>query len=210
MKYIIIIILWFCGTLVFAQAPDIYKLVYDSMELVTGGVSTTKTLSIKKNQDYKVILLEVPTGHNGYDVVISFKPKVVVDPTPILIDNIPGATIANQLVNTYVPGSPTWTHAVVQGHWSNTISFSNVANSSLTTKFTGTKIEGYFERKSTHGKAMISIDGGAETEINLNNPTELKQQKVFESTILPRGLHTVKIRVVGGGFVVFDYWKVTP
>lgn len=192
------------------QAPDIYKLVYDSMELVTGGVSATKTIVIKKDQDYKVILLEVPSGHNGYDVVISFKPKVVVDPTPIQIDNIPGATIANQLVNTYVPGSPTWTHAVVTGHWSNTISFSNVANSSLTTKFTGTKIEGYFEKKNTHGKAMISIDGGPEKEFNFYNATELKQQKVYESDALARGLHTVKLRVVGGGYVVFDYWKVTP
>lgn len=209
-KYLIALLLFFYAMIAQGQAPDIYKLVYDSMELVTGGVSATKTIAMKKDQDYKVILLEVPTGHDGYDVILSFKAKTIVDPTPVLIDNIPGATVANQLVNTYVPGSPTWTHAMVTGHFNNSISYSNVTNSTLTTKFTGTKIEGYFERKNTHGKAMISIDNGPETEINLNNPTELKQQKLFEASNLTRGIHTVKLRVVGGGYVVFDYWKVAP
>jgi len=187
MKYIILLLLFFTALASQGQA-DVYKLVYDSMELTTGGPNITKTTSLRKDQDYKVILLEVPTGHNGYDVIISFKPKVVVDPSPVNIDNIPGATVASQLVNTYVPGSPTWTHATVAGHFNNSISYSNVANSTLTTKFTGTKIEGYFERKNTHGKAMVSIDNGPETEINLNNATELKQQKLFESGNLTRGL----------------------
>lgn len=209
MKYLLLLILFFAVLTSQGQA-DIYKLVYDSMELTTGGPNVTKTTSIRKTEDYKVILLEVPTGHDGYEVIISFKPKVVVDPTPIFIDNLANFVVANQLVNTYVPGSPTWTHATVSGHYGNSISFSNVANSTLTTRFTGTKIEGYFEKKNTHGKAMISIDGGTETEINLNNPTELRQQKVYESGNLTRSLHTIKIRVVGGSYVVFDYWKVTP
>lgn len=208
MKYLITLILFFIALISQGQAPDLYKLVYDSMELTTGGPSVTKSTTLRKDQDYKVILLEVPKGHNGYDVVISFKEKVVV-PTEVFIDNNPNETINSQLVNTYAPGSA-WTPTSVTGHYNNTISYSNIANSTLVTKFTGTKIVWVAEKKSTHGKAMVSIDNGTETEVNLNNPTELKQQQVYASPVLTRGLHTIKIRVVGGGYVVHDAFKVTP
>lgn len=209
MKYIILVILFFSALLSQGQAPDIYKLVYDSMELVTGGISATKTTTIRKDQDYKAILLEVPTGHNGYEVIISFKPKVVVDPTPVFLDNLANLVVNSQLVNTYTPASA-WTPGNVTGHYGGTIQFSNVANSTLETKFTGTKIVWIAERKSTHDGAWISIDGGPETLVNLKNAIELKQQEVYTSPTLTRGLHTVKIRVNGGGYVVHDAFKVTP
>lgn len=206
MKYILFLLLWFVGTLAFGQ--DLYKLVYDSMELTTLGPGVTKSTSIRKGQDYKILLLEVPSGHDGYDIVISAKPKVIA-PIVIMIDNNPNEAINGQLVNTYVPGSPTWIHTNVTGHHNNTISYSNAANATLTTKFTGIKVEWIAERKSTHGKAMVSIDGGAESEVNLNNPTELKQQVVYTSPALTSGLHTIKIRVVGGGYVVTDAFRIT-
>jgi hypothetical protein len=206
MKYILILLLWFVGTLAFGQ--DLYKLVYDSMELTTLGPNVTKSTTLKKGQNYKILLLEVPKGHDGYDIVISAKPKVIA-PIVVMIDNNPNEAVNGQLVNTYTPGSPTWAHATVTGHYNNTISFSNVANSSLTTKFTGTKVEWIAERKSTHGSAGVSVDGGAETIINLNNPTELKQQVVYTSSTPTAGVHTIKIRVVGGGYVVTDAFRVT-
>lgn len=213
MKYILIILL--LPAICFGQSPELYKLVYDSMELTTGGPAITKSTSLRKDQDYKVILLEVPKGHNGYDVVISFKEKVVVNPTPVMIDNVPNFVINGQLVNTYSPGA--WTQANVAGHLDNTIAYSNVANSSLVTKFTGTKIEWVGERKFTHGIAAVSIDGGPEVTKDLYSPTEMKQQVLFESGILTRGLHTIKIRVTGtktgastGAFIVHDAFRVTP
>lgn len=209
MKYLIALILFFTALTMQGQAPDIYKLVYDSMELVTGGISATKTISIKKDSDYKAILLEVPTGHDGYEVIISFKPKVVVDPTPVFLDNLANLVVNSQLVNTYTPASA-WSLGNVAGHYNGTIQFSNVINSTLETKFTGTKIVWIAERKSTHGSAGVSINGGAETIIDLKNPTELKQQEVYTSPTLTRGLHTIKIRVVGNGYVVHDAWRVTP
>lgn len=208
-KYLITLLLFFFALASQGQAPDIYKLVYDSMELVTGGVSSTKTTTIRKDQDYKAILLEVPTGHDGYEVIISFKPKIVVDPTPVFLDNLANLVVNSQLVNTYTPASA-WSLGNVAGHHGGTIQFSNVANSTLETKFTGTKIVWIAEKKSTHGSAGVSIDGGLETIIDLKNATELKQQEVYTSPTLTRGLHTIKIRVVGNGYVVTDAFKVTP
>lgn len=213
MRYIFILLL--LPVLCFGQAPDLYKLVYDSMELTTGGPSVTKSTTLRKDQDYKVILLEVPKGHNGYDVVISFKEKVIVSPE-VFIDNNPNETINSQLVNTYTPGSPTWTHTTVAGHHNNTISFSGVANSSLVTKFTGTKIVWIGEKDKHLGKVAVSIDNGPETIVDQYNATNLKQQALFTKEVTA-GLHTIKLRLTGeknaassGIYCVHDAFKVTP
>lgn len=215
MKYIITLILFFIALISQGQAPDLYKLVYDSMELTTGGPSVTKSTTLKKDQDYKVILLEVPKGHNGYDVVISFKEKVIV-PTEVFIDNNPNETINSQLVNTYAPGSA-WTPTSVTGHYNNTISYSNIANSTLVTKFTGTKIVWIAEKDKHLGKIGVSIDNGLETVVDQYNATNLKQQSLFTRDGLTRGLHTIKLRVTGeknaassNTFCVHDAFKVTP
>lgn len=215
-KYLILVLLFFYALIAQSQAPDIYKLVYDSMELVTGGVSATKTISIKKDQDYKVILLEVPKGHNGYDVIISFKPKAVVDPTPVYLDNIANLTVNSQLVNTYTTAAQ-WIAGTPTGHYNNTIQFSSAVNSTLVTKFTGTKIEWIHEMDKHLGIAAISIDNGPETMVDTYNATPLKQQTKYTSPVLTRGLHTIKLRVTGtknaaatGVYIVHDAFKVTP
>lgn len=216
MKYIILVILFFSALLSQGQAPDIYKLVYDSMELVTGGISATKTTTIRKDQDYKAILLEVPTGHNGYEVIISFKPKVVVDPTPIYLDNLANLVVNSQLVNTYTTPAQ-WISGNASGHYSNTLQFSSAVNSTLVTKFTGTQIQWIHEQDKHLGIAAISIDNGPETMIDTYNAANLKQQSKYTSPVLTRGLHTVKLRVTGtknsaatGVYIVHDAFKVTP
>lgn len=216
MKYLIALILFFTALTMQGQAPDIYKLVYDSMELVTGGISATKTISIKKDSDYKAILLEVPTGHDGYEVIISFKPKVVVDPTPVFLDNLANLVVNSQLVNTYTTAAQ-WIAGTPVGHYNNTVQFSSAVNSTLVTRFTGTKIEWIHEQDKHLGIAAISIDNGPETMVDTYNATNLKQQSKYTSPVLTQGLHTVKLRVTGtknaaatGAYVVHDAWKVTP
>lgn len=213
MRYILILLLWFVGTIAFGQ--DLYKLVYDSMELTTLGPGVTKSTSIRKGQDYKILLLEVPSGHDGYDIVISAKPKVIA-PIVIMIDNNPNEAVNGQLVNTYVPGSPTWTHTNVTGHHNNTISFSSAVNATLTTKFTGTKIEWVTERRFNHGIVAISIDNGPEAMVDQYAATESKQQVLFTSPTLTAGIHTIKLRVTGNKnaaatepYIVHDTFRIT-
>lgn len=216
MKYLILLMLFFTALLSQGQSPDIYKLVYDSMELTTGGPNVTKTTDLVKGEDYKVILLEVPKGHDGYDVVISFKPKVTVDPTPVYLDNVANLVVNSQLVNTYTTAAQ-WIAGTPAGHYNNTVQFSSAVNSTLVTRFTGTKIEWIHEQDKHLGIAAISIDNGPETLVDTYSATNKKQQTLYTSPVLTRGLHTIKLRVTGtkntaatGVYLVHDAWKVTP
>jgi hypothetical protein len=166
-----------------------------------------------------VYLFELPGKVKGH-----FKIEYI--PDVIYIDNLANLVINSQLVNTYTPASA-WTLGNVAGHYGNTIQFSNVANSTLVTKFTGTQIEWIGERDKHLGIAAVSIDNGPETLVGLYTPTNFKQQGLYNSPVLTQGLHTIKIRVTGtkvaqvgstqvgsaastGTFVVHDAFKVTP
>lgn len=215
MKYLLLFLL--IPAMCMGQAPCPPRLVSeDSMNLVTGGINITKTVSIAKGSDYHLALLEVPTGHNGYDVVINFKPKVVVDPTPVFLDNLANLVVNSQLVNTYTTAAQ-WIAGTPVGHYNNTVQFSSAVNSTLVTRFTGTKIEWIHEQDKHLGIAAISIDNGPETMVDTYNATNLKQQSKYASPVLMQGLHTVKLRVTGtknaaatGAYVVHDAWRVTP
>lgn len=216
-KYLIALLFFFYALASQGQAPCPPRLVSeDSLSLVTGGPSVTKNVSIIKGSDYKLILLEVPSGHEGYDVIISFKPKVTVDPTPVYLDNLANLTVNSQLVNTYTTAAQ-WIAGTPAGHYGNTVQFSSATNSTLVTKFTGTQIQWIHEQDKHLGIAAISIDNGPETLVDVYNTTNLKQQSKYTSPVLTRGLHTIKLRVTGtknpaatGVYVVHDAWKVTP
>lgn len=156
-----------------------------------------------------VYLFELPGKVKGH-----FKIEYI--PDVIYIDNLANLTVNSQLVNTYTPASA-WTLGNVQGHFGNTIQFSNTVNSTLVTKFTGTQIEWIGERDKHLGIAGVSIDNGTETLVNLYSTVNAKQQGLYNSPVLTQGLHTIKIRITGtkvaastGMFVVHDAFKVTP
>ena len=62
--------------------------------------------------------------------------------------------------------------------------------------FEGNKLEWYTEKKYTHGIVAISIDGGAETLIDLFSGTE-QHLLVYTTPVLTQGTHTFKIRATG-------------
>jgi hypothetical protein len=82
--------------------------------------------------------------------------------------------------------------------------------------FNGTKVEWYTETASHLGIAAVSIDGGAETNVDLYSATTIQQVKVWESTTLTQDVHLVKVRVTGtkngsstGNYIGHDYFKVS-
>ncbi len=104
-----------------------------------------------------------------------------------------------------------WTHGTSPAFYNGTLSYSNVTGAYVTLTFAGNKVEWYTEKKSTHGIAAVSIDGGAETMIDLYSSTE-QHILVYTSPTLTQGNHTFKIRVTGakntassGFYVIHDY-----
>jgi beta-glucanase (GH16 family) len=76
-------------------------------------------------------------------------------------------------------------------HWS------SVANNYVQVQFSGTQIDFYGAKASSHGIAAVSIDGGAETLVDYYAPTRTDKALVYTSPVLASGTHTLKVRVTG-------------
>ena len=76
-------------------------------------------------------------------------------------------------------------------------SWDNVTNDYVTVSFNSTQIKFYGVRDPRHGIGAISIDGGAETDIDFYQATRIGNQLMWTSPVLPAGDHVFKLRVTG-------------
>jgi O-glycosyl hydrolase len=103
------------------------------------------------------------------------------------------------------------------GAYNSTTSYSNNSGDSVTLKFNGTQVAFYASKSADSGKAAISVDGAAETTVDLYSATRQGNQLVYTSPTLASGPHTLKVRVTGtkhasssGYFVSPDRVVLTP
>lgn len=78
-----------------------------------------------------------------------------------------------------------------------TVRYSNIANDYVTFQFNGIQIKWYSDPGENRGIAAVSIDNGAESNIDLYNDARTWNQAVWTSPVLSSGTHTLKIRVTG-------------
>jgi len=64
-------------------------------------------------------------------------------------------------------------------------------------RFRGTRIRLYAAQDPNHGIAAVSLDGGAETLVDLYAPQRRDQALIYSSPTLPRGDHVLRVRVTG-------------
>jgi autotransporter-associated beta strand protein len=90
------------------------------------------------------------------------------------------------------------TNSAIVGAYNHTITSSRIANDSATVLFTGAQIDFYAGKLNTGGIAAISIDGGAESLIDLyaNDATGFSAL-VYTSPLLTPGTHSLTVRVTG-------------
>lgn len=91
----------------------------------------------------------------------------------------------------------TWSNGSQSGAYNSDNSWSSAANNSYSVKFNGTQAFIYSAVASGHGIFAVSIDGGAETNVDLYSATRSDQKLVYTSPVLPLGEHTIKVRVTG-------------
>ena len=79
------------------------------------------------------------------------------------------------------------------------VTFSNTTNNYYQVRFEGTQIKLYSEKGTVMGIVAVSIDGGAETLVDLYAPAEEAAGNVlvYTSPLLAPGQHTLKVRVTG-------------
>jgi O-glycosyl hydrolase/riboflavin biosynthesis pyrimidine reductase len=114
----------------------------------------------------------------------------------------PNATRLND--NTTGPGTNqfdyhgSWSYYGAQtGAWANDNHYSAVTNAFYEVTFTGSKIDLYGAKAANHGIAAVSIDGGAETLVDLYRATRVDNILIWSSPGLSAGNHTLKVRVTG-------------
>ncbi|MEU9887534.1 glycoside hydrolase family 2 TIM barrel-domain containing protein [Sphaerisporangium sp. NPDC051011] len=100
--------------------------------------------------------------------------------------------------------------------YAGTNSWDNVAGDDVTVTFVGTQIRLYGVRDTVHGRGAVSIDGGAETQVDFYNATRQGDVLLWTSPVLPSGTHTFRLRVTGtaspgatNSFVVPDRVDIT-
>jgi len=75
--------------------------------------------------------------------------------------------------------------------------YSAAANSTVTLTWTGRGVAVYGAKAPWHGKASISVDGGASHTVNCYAPTRADQQLLFTSATLAYGRHRLVVHVTG-------------
>lgn len=105
----------------------------------------------------------------------------------------------------------TWTRGVTTapgwyGVPSPTIAYSNSAGASVSYTFTGTKVELWGERRTTHGTGTVSIDNGAAQPVSFIGPSALPVL-IYSSPDLQLGSHTIRLNVVSG-YNLLDYFSI--
>ena len=77
-------------------------------------------------------------------------------------------------------------------------SWSNTADDTMKIRFFGTRVRLYGKRAAHHGTGMVSVDDGEESEVVFRAAGNEYKVLVYESPVLPAGLHTLKLRVAEG------------
>jgi galactosylceramidase len=90
-----------------------------------------------------------------------------------------------------------WSSGSQSGAMNGDNSWSSVAGNAFSVKFVGTQAHMYSAVAAGHGIFAVSIDGGAETLVDLYSPTRTDQKLVYSSPVLPSGEHTITVRVTG-------------
>jgi mannan endo-1,4-beta-mannosidase len=133
-------------------------------------------------------------GQGGTPPVSTPPPTPTPTPTPVATPQI------------FSPGQYNDTDFTYTGNWQVSSGtpkyqgddhYSNTANDSAVLNFKGTQVKLYGGEASQYGKVAVSIDGGAETTVDLYAATRSDQVAFYTSPTLTNGTHTVKIRVTG-------------
>lgn len=124
-----------------------------------------------------------------------FRAKIVFEPIP--------ATIVEQF-------QTSWTYAsnTADPFLNRDCYYSNQVGATLIANLYGRKFEIVTSTAPHHGTIGVTLNSGPEVLVNLYSATRVNDKVVYESP-MPFGTNSIKIRVVGNGYGVIDYIRVT-
>lgn len=139
----------------------------------------------------------------------------VIEPKPgfrakVIFEAIPVVVITNSFdnVDTQMIYTGTWVNGptTAKDFTNNTIAWSATVGSTLTFNFTGSKLEWFGEYKSTHGIALVAVNG---IERIINQGSANTGPGIVAEWNLPQGNYTVIIKVLDSKPIVHDGFRIT-
>lgn len=146
---------------------------YSSTSYITPGGATIPAL------EHGITATRSPD--NAYEYI-----HVLVPPGQVTVQHDTAGTGQNQFNYT-----GNWTNSADGHHYSNT------TNNYVTVNFTGTQIKLYGFKDTMHGIMAVSIDGGAESYVDMYSSLRTGPNNIYTMTGLSSGSHTLRIRVTG-------------
>jgi beta-galactosidase len=122
-------------------------------------------------------------------------PPVVIGPPPSSIISVNDNTLGTGQEQFEYVG--TWSYGNQAGAYQGDNHWSNAVNAYYQVRFTGAQVRLYAAKDPAHGIIGVSIDGGAESNVDLYASTRADQVLVWTSPVLAAGSHTLKVRVTG-------------
>lgn len=93
--------------------------------------------------------------------------------------------------------SGTWTTSSSSVYSGGSHRYANSSGSSVTVTFSGTYLAWIAKKSPAYGRALVIVDGAASSYVDLYSSTTGYKKKVWDSGLLPSGLHTVRIQWTG-------------
>jgi hypothetical protein len=81
--------------------------------------------------------------------------------------------------------------------WQSDEHFSVGTGNTYSLTATGTRFRVFSMKHPNYGIMAVSVDGGPETDVDCYAPARVASAQLWESPVLPRGSHTVRVRVTG-------------
>lgn len=173
---------------------NVYTVTLTPNAVGTGTITFTNA-QIKAYADNTNILSGVQNG----SFTINSAPTPTGTATQIIDDSVQGPS-----QNQWNYNGSAWGHCTSCNETNPTVTFynasqswDNVANDYVTISFTGVQFKLYGATDPRDGIGAVSIDGGAETNVDFYSPTRTGNVLLWTSPILSNSTHTLKLRVTG-------------
>jgi beta-N-acetylhexosaminidase len=99
--------------------------------------------------------------------------------------------------DTWLSYTGTWASSSSTSASGGSFAYANSVRSSVTVRFTGTRLAWIAKKSPSYGVASVSLDGGSPVPVDLYSPGTLWRQKVWDTGPLVSGTHTVSIQWTG-------------
>ncbi|OCT15030.1 hypothetical protein A8709_12995 [Paenibacillus pectinilyticus] len=185
--------------------PFAVQLVIDNDTVYDMTAVNMADITYTDGKDYYYIL-KLPVGSHSYYFRTTDNNSDVVTTLPVSGPTVVSATqIIDINDNTVGTGNNQMTYAgtgwsysaAPVGNYQGDNHVSGTADDSLTFRFIGTKARLYGVTAATYGIAAVSIDGGADINVDTYSASRVESALLYTTPNLTNQLHTVKVRVTG-------------